>query len=189
MEHDFVFLNEKRINFKKLIKSFNKNQFINAVWFNYWENALTIDDYAPNDGTQKATYFGKEEKVKDVDLINTIRFSNRPCLYRTLSYKEWYEKYIKDFNTSKYVDVPFPENSHLGSNGVEETMIKVIREDVHTNDYVDIRYKWGLYLYGNIGDSPYVAHIDGSKNKFEGENKTIAEINGEEFLETYSWLL
>jgi hypothetical protein len=189
LEHDFVFLQKDRIDFNKLINCFDNHLFVNAVWFNFDKNIKQDWDYIKHDVDRNPSYFGKEEKINDLDLINTVRFSNRPCMYRVSKYKEWYERYIKEFYSSKYVDEPITEKIHQGSNGVEETMIKVIREDIFLNKYSDVRYNWGLYLYGKVGDEPYVAHVDATKKKFNQENRTIAEYNGEKFEKNYSWVL
>jgi hypothetical protein len=189
LEHDFVFLQKDRINFNGLINTFDNYSFVNAVWFNFEKNIKQDCDYFKHDIYLNPTYYGKEEKIKDFSLINTTRFSNRPCMYRVSKYKEWYKNYIENFYCSEYVAEPINEKIHQGSNGVEEIIINVIRKDVSINNYSDIRYKWGLYLYGNEGDEPYVAHIDGTKKKFNNENKTIAEYNGEWFEEVNLWVL
>ncbi len=189
LEYDWVFLEKDRVDFDGLIKCFNKYPFINSVWFNAYFNKKTLHEYAPNDINFKETYFGLEEKINDFQLTNTIRFLNSPSIHRTKKYRQWFNKYLNVFE-NKISDITPDEFGHYGSNGVEEVMIKHIRDLVHTNDYNEVRYNIGTYLYGKPGDRPITAHTDGTKKKYNNDlnkniqKKTTSEINGDYYIMT-----
>jgi hypothetical protein len=189
LEYDWVFLDKDTVDFEGLIKCFNKYQFVNSVWFNAYFNKKTLHEYAPNDINFKETYFGLEEKIEDFQLTNTIRFLNSPSIHRTKKYKQWFNKYIDVFE-NKVSDITPDENGHYGSNGLEEVMIKRIRDLVHANDYNEVRYYIGTYLYGKPGDGPITAHTDGTKRKFDNplnsqfKKKSLSEINGDYYILT-----
>lgn len=190
LEYDWVFLEKDRIDFKGLINCFEKYPFVNSVWFNAYFNNKTLHEYAPNDINFNETYFGLEEKIKDFNLTNTIRFLNSPSIHRTKQYLKWYSDYMDIFNGVINGNLP-DQQGHYGSNGVEEVMIKYIRDLVHENDYNDVRYQIGTYLYGKPGDSPITAHADGTKKKFDNplnsqfKKKSLSEINGDYYIMTH----
>ena len=67
--------------------------------------------------TNTTSKYGIDERVIELPLITTCRWSNNPVIFKTEKFKEWYFKYIKN----EYVN-----NVHQGSNNVEETMIRFI---------------------------------------------------------------
>jgi GR25 family glycosyltransferase involved in LPS biosynthesis len=171
LEHDWVFLKKDSIDFNKLIDVMNDYDFVNAVWFSKDDNRLRGFEIAI-DSHGIETPFTKENRINELDLVTTVRWSNNPAVFRTEKYKEWYEKYIHN---------PYVGTQNQKSHNVEEPMIKIYRELISQNKFEDIKDDWGTYLYGNIGDGPYVGHTDASK-RYQTTNKTMAEENGNEYI-------
>jgi GR25 family glycosyltransferase involved in LPS biosynthesis len=171
LEHDWVFLQKDNINFENLLNAFNNNNFINAVWFAKDDNIMRGFEIA-TDVENKTTPFEKESRVSEVDLVTTCRWSNNPVIFRTSKMKDWYYNIIKN----QYVGV-----SHQSCHNVEETMIPHYRKIISENKWVDIRDDWGTFLYGDIGEGPYVGHTDASR-RYQGQAKSQPEINGENYI-------
>lgn len=171
LEHDWVFLKKDDINFTNLVRAFNKHDFINAVWFAKDNNIMRGFEIT-RDIDDNSTPFEKEERVDEVDLITTIRFSNNPVMFRTSKMKEWYQNIIKN----QYVGVV-----HQSQQNVEETMIPHIRDIISKNKWEDVKDNWGTYLYGKLEEGPYVGHLDASK-RYQGVAKSGPEYNGEEYV-------
>jgi GR25 family glycosyltransferase involved in LPS biosynthesis len=174
LEHDWVFLDEVNINFDSLIKSFNKYDFMNAVWFSKDDNSFRGFEIS-TDADNNVTPFEREERISEIDLVTTCRWSNNPAIFRTSKMKEWYYDIIKN----EFVGV-----SHQSSHNVEETMIPYYRNIISENKWVDIRDNWGTFLYGNLGEGPYVGHTDASR-RYQGIAKSQPEINGEEYIKKH----
>jgi GR25 family glycosyltransferase involved in LPS biosynthesis len=171
LEHDWVFLEKENINFNKTINAFNNHDFINAVWFSKDDNNMRGFEIA-TDVENKVTPFEKETRVSDVDLITTCRWSNNPAIFRTSKMKDWYDNIINN----EYVGI-----SHQSCHNVEESMIPHYRKIISENRWNDIRDDWGTFLYGKIGEGPYVGHTDASK-RYQGQSKSQPEINGENYI-------
>lgn len=171
LEHDWVFLDKKSIDFDRLILAMKRHHFVNAVWFNKDDNKLRGFEIE-SDITNTVSKYGIDERVIELPLITTCRWSNNPVIFKTDKFKEWYYKFIKN----EYVN-----NVHQGCSNVEETMIRVYREEIKSNKWSDIFDNWGTYLYGNIGDGPFVGHTDASK-RYQIQNRTMAEDNGDKFM-------
>jgi hypothetical protein len=60
-------------------------------------------------------------------------------------------------------------------------MIKYYRDEIKKNNWFDVIDKWGTYLYGGVGDGPFVGHTDASK-RYQTINRTMAEDNGDDFI-------
>jgi hypothetical protein len=171
LEHDWVFLDKKNINFEKLLKAFNENNFINAVWFSKDENTMRGFEIE-TDVTNVSTPFEREIRVDEVDLVTTCRWSNNPVIFRATKMFDWFNNIIKN----EHVGV-----LHQSSHNVEETIIPYYRNIIKNNKWEDIRDDWGTFLYGNIGDGPYVGHTDASR-RYQGVSKSQPEINAENFI-------
>jgi GR25 family glycosyltransferase involved in LPS biosynthesis len=171
LEHDWVFLRKDNINFDKLLKAFNNHNFINAVWFAKDDNSMRGFEIA-TDVENKTTPFEKEDRVTEIDLVTTCRWSNNPVIFRTSKMNDWYHNIIKN----QYVGV-----SHQSCHNVEETMIPHYRKIISENKWIDIRDNWGTFLYGNVGEGPYVGHTDASR-RYQGHSKSQPEINGDEYI-------
>jgi hypothetical protein len=171
LEHDWVFLKKDSINFTNLVRAFNNHNFINAVWFAKDNNIMRGFEIA-RDIDDNSTPFEKEERVNEVDLITTIRFSNNPVMFRTDKMKEWYYEIIKN----QHVGI-----IHQSQQNVEETMIPHIRDVISKNRWEDVKDNWGSYLYGKLEEGPYVGHTDASK-RYQGAAKSGPEYNGEEYI-------
>jgi GR25 family glycosyltransferase involved in LPS biosynthesis len=171
LEHDWVFLNKTNIDFPSLLTAFNNHNFINAVWFSKDDNQMRGFEIA-DDITGKITPFELESRVNECNIITSCRWSNNPAIFRTTKMKEWFYNIIKNDHVGTV---------HQGCHNVEETMIPYYRNVIKENLWEDIKDEWGTYLYGNLGEGPYVGHTDASK-RYQGQNKSQPEINGEEYI-------
>ena len=68
-----------------------------------------------------------------------------------------------------------------GQHDVEEVMIPAYRDVISKSNWIDIRDNWGTYLYGNIGEGPYVGHTDASR-RYLTSARSQPEENGDEFI-------
>lgn len=171
LEHDWVFLKKDNIDFLNLMKAFNNHDFINAVWFSKDDNTMRSFEIT-RDISGIATPFGREDRVSEVNLVTTCRWSNNPAMFRLSKLKEWYYSTIKN----EYVGVV-----HQAQQNIEETMIPHYRDIVGKSKWLDIRDNWGTFLYGSLNEGPYVGHTDASK-RYQGTSKSGPEYNGEEYI-------
>jgi hypothetical protein len=171
LEHDWVFLENNHIDFTKVINGFDNHYFVNAVWFSKDDNAMRGFEIC-QDSSGKTTPFQKESRITECDLITTCRWSNNPVIFRTSKMKDWFRDYIKNEFVGKV-------NQRQGN--VEESMISEYRKQISKNLWDNIKDQWGTYLYGNLGEGPFVGHTDASK-RYQGHNKSEPEINGEEYM-------
>ena len=174
LEHDWIFLETEIIDFKGLLDTFNKYQFVHAVWFNKDDNQLKGFEIA-GDVEGNETPYGREKRIQDFDLTTTVRWSNNPSMFRTSKFREWYEKYI--FNEGIGIN-------HQGQYNVEDSMIREYRNLISQTKFDDIKDDWGTYLYGDVGTGPYVGHTDGSK-RYQTNIRTMAEDNADEYVKKY----
>lgn len=171
LEHDWIFINKNKINFKDLINCMNKYNFVNAVWFNKEDNIIRGFEIA-GDKNGFITPYEREQRIQEIKLTKTIRWSNNPAIFRTSKYKEWYDKFINN---------PTVGINHQGQHNVEENMIREYRRIISESNWEEIKDEWGTYLYGDVGDGFYVAHTDGSR-RYQESIKTIAEDIANEFI-------
>jgi hypothetical protein len=68
-----------------------------------------------------------------------------------------------------------------GPNNVEESLISEYRKQISQNEWEEIKDEWGTFLYGSIGEGPFVAHTDASK-RYQSTSKSQPEINGENYI-------
>lgn len=54
-----------------------------------------------------------------------------------------------------------PKDIRHGRDGVDTIIYRRYRADVHQLGLLDARMKWGVYIYGKIGDSKHAWHLDG----------------------------
>ena len=171
LEHDWIFLKNEEIDFHGLLDTFEKNNFVHAVWFNKDDNQLKGFEIA-GDVEGKETPYGKENRISDFELTTTVRWSNNPSMIRTSKYREWFDKYI---------DNEYIGKNHQGQYNVEDNMIKEYRDLISKTRFEDIRDDWGTYLYGAIGTGPYVGHTDGSR-RYQTSIRTMAEDTADEYV-------
>jgi hypothetical protein len=105
-------------------------------------------------------------------LITTCRWSNNPAIFRTSKIKEWFDQKIKNEHVN---------TAHQGCHNIEETMIPLYRKEILQTGWNNIKDNWGTFLYGDIGEGPYVAHTDASR-RYQGQSKSQPEINGEKYI-------
>jgi hypothetical protein len=144
---------------------------VHSVWLSKDDNILRGFEITEDiDGA--ITPFELESRVSEINLTTTCRWSNNPAVFRASKFKEWFETIIKNEHVGKV---------NQGPHNVEETMIPHYREQIKKFGWNNIRDNWGTYLYGNIGEGPYVGHTDASK-RYQGHNKSAPEINGENYI-------
>lgn len=172
LEHDAIFLNKNLIDFTKLYKTFQKYDFVHLVWFNTDDNQMRGFDLSV-DKNGNETPYGIEERITELDLVKTTKWSNRPMMLRVSKMKEWYDKYI---------DNPSIGVVHQGQSNIEESMIREYKRIISENNWNDIKDEWGTFYYGNIGEGPYCGHTDASR-RFQNELKTMAEDNANLYIQ------
>lgn len=171
LEHDWVFLDKEAIDYLNLLKVFDKYNFINAVWFSKDDNSVRAFEICDDiDGS--VTPFIRDPRIAEMPLITTCRWSNNPVIFRTSKMKEWFDQKIKN----QYLNT-----MHQGCHNIEETMIPLYRKEILDYGWDNIRNSWGTFLYGDIGDGPYVAHTDASQ-RYQTNNRTAAEDNAKLYM-------
>lgn len=161
LEHDWVFLQKNRVDFPALLKAFDTHSFINAVWFNKYDNSIR-DFEIETDGTGKVTPFDKEDRVAETDLITTCRWSNDPAVFRVDKFKEWI--------------------STRCDSSIEEDIIPQYRKHIASDSWESVRDQWGTFLYGKMNDAPYVGHTDASRKYLAPHMRNTPEINGDKWI-------
>lgn len=173
LEHDWVFL-QNNIDFLKTVEVFDNHSFVNAVWFSKDDNVMRGFEIS-RDIDNMDTPFAKEDRISELDLVTTCRWSNNPVIFRTSKMKEWYANIIKNDYVGK---------THQGQHNVEETMISTYREEISKNKWIDIRDNWGTFLYGSLGEGPFVGHTDASR-RYLTTSRSQPEINGDAYMEQH----
>jgi hypothetical protein len=84
----------------------------------------------------------------------------------------WFEEIVKKQTDGFIIN---------GLQSIEETLIYKYRKEISEHEWEEIRDNWGTFLYGNIGDGPFVAYTDGSK-KYQGSLESQSEINGKNYI-------
>lgn len=171
LEHDWVFLDKNSIDYRKLLDVFDRYNFVNAVWFSKDDNNIRGFEIC-EDNNGSMTPFSYESRVSEIPLITTCRWSNNPAIFRTSKMIEWFNKHINN----QYID-----SIHQGASNIEEAMIPKYRSEIQNFGWNNIKDNWGTYLYGNIGDGPFVAHTDASR-RYQGSSKSQPEINAENYI-------
>jgi GR25 family glycosyltransferase involved in LPS biosynthesis len=172
LEHDAIFLQKNMIDFNKLHNVFENYNFVNLVWFNTDDNQMRGFDLSV-DKNGSETPYGIEERITELDLVKTTKWSNRPMMLRVSKMKEWYDKYI---------DNPSIGVVHQGQSNIEESMIKEYKRIISENVWSDIKDDWGTFYYGKIGEGPYCGHTDASR-RFQDSLKTMAEDNANLYIQ------
>lgn len=136
VEHDWLFI--KNINFKYLIDKLDKYQNINylriisktPLKFRYNYDSRLVQD----------------KSINDIPLTKVWCYSGNPHIVRK-SFLENNINTINNFTTKKYSGKTY-----------EGAFTTAYRNDVKTMGYDDAHKKWGIYIYGYIGDPPYTLH-------------------------------
>ena len=172
LEHDAIFLQKNMIDFNKLHNVFENYNFVNLVWFNTDDNQMRgFDLSADKNGSE--TPYGIEERITELDLIKTTKWSSRPMMFRVSKMKEWYDKYI---------DNPTIGVVHQGQSNIEENMIREYKRIISENVWDEIKDDWGTFYYGKIGEGPYCGHTDASR-RYQESSKTMAEENANLYIQ------
>jgi hypothetical protein len=170
-EFDYVFLKKNTINFKKILEAFKNHKFINTVYFSGDDISVRGFDLC-TDKNGNNTPFELENRVSEVNLVTTARWSNRPAIHRLSKMQEWFEKYMRN----EHIGI-----IHQSCYNVEDAMIPAYQRTINENSWEDIKDDWGTYLYGNFGEGPFIGHTDSSK-RYQNEIKSILEINADKYV-------
>jgi GR25 family glycosyltransferase involved in LPS biosynthesis len=170
LEHDWVFMRKDNIDFKNIIQAFDNHSFINSVYLNKDDNQPRGFELC-RDIDNNCTPFELDTRVQEVPLTTTCRWSNNPCIHRTSKFTQWYNTHLDKVHN----------NVGHGQHDVEENMIPIYRDIISKSKWMDIRDDWGTYLYGNVGDGPYVAHTDASR-RYTTTARSQPEINGDAYI-------
>lgn len=171
LEHDWIFLDKRPIDFLSLKKAFDNHHFVNAVWFNKDDNQLKGFEIC-GDRLGNVTPYEQEHRVTECDLTKTIRWSNNPVMFRKSKMQEWFDKYIDNDSIGKI---------HQGQYNVEDNMIRVYRQTIEESVWEEIKDDWGTFLHGKPGDCELVGHTDGSR-RYQTSIRTMAEDNADEYV-------
>lgn len=160
-----------------MLKALSYN-FVNFIWFSKEDNIIRGPEVTSDIGNN-VTPFEKETRITECDLTTTCRFCNNPCIFKVSKMLELYN------------NVLLPRNPHFGKlpyrqYSVEETLISYIHEVIKNHRWHEVRDQICTFLYGNPGDGPYIAHLDGSKRYQSPERINMAEINGHRYLEKFN---
>lgn len=159
VEHDWIFTDH--IDISHLTSIMNKNNHINLIRFPSFEISGSGSSWIKNT---------VQEEYKGVQLTRNNAYSNHPHLVRTDVYNRWLRnmklsfknilKSVKDKEIIKrylkYKIVKDPSR-----NSAEHIFQSILTSQLNQYgfDYVSKRY--GLYIYGGIGDGPYIRHCGG----------------------------
>jgi hypothetical protein len=171
LEHDWIFLEKRPIDFVSLKRAFDNHNFVNAVWFNKDDNQLKGFEIC-GDRLGNVTPYEQEDRVTECDLTKTIRWSNNPVMFRKSKMQEWFDKYIDNDSIGKI---------HQGQYNVEDNMIRVYRQTIEESVWEEIKDDWGTFLHGKPGDCELVGHTDGSR-RYQTSIRTMAEDNADEYV-------
>ena len=171
LEHDWVFT--KLPDFESITKSLDNHNFVNCIKFKKIGNVKRqLNSTVDSDGNPLP--FQTDNRINEIKLIQACYWSNNPFVCKLDTMKEWSKNFIKENTIIKIKN----NKLKMGSNGIEEVMIKLFVNDLKINSWSKIKDKWGVYLYGDVGDEPIIAHTDGS-NRYKG----LPEKNGIEWIE------
>ncbi len=172
LEHDWIFMPNHGINFKSIYDCFEKYNFVNSVWFNKdWNHLKGYEIEWDKNGIQ--TPFEREERIQEIPLVTSIRWSNNPAIHRTSKLKEWFKKYIEN---------PYIGINHQGPHNIEETISRFYREEINNSIWDELKDSWGTFIFGDLNHPPCVAHTDASK-RYQEDHKSIAEENAIEYMD------
>lgn len=172
LEHDWVFL--KNPDFFSIIESMDKHEYVKYVAFKKLGN-IEKQLNALHDYKKERIPFVKDSRIKDLDLIQCCYWSNNPFICKTKVMNSWLKIFI-----TKEIEEKIKTNTlnRMGSRGVEQVMIRVFCEDVSKYPWSSIKDSWGVFIYGNVGMPPIIAHTDAS-NRYDG----LPEQLGKEWIE------
>ena len=143
-EHDWSLVEVPPI--KKIVKVMEKYKFINTIYFNKRPNLAL--KYPCGDFILE-----KENRIKEIPLLKTSKWSNNPNISRTSKWQNEWMKIVERAslnrnNPRKQVEPPlhYLYMSHIEELGFEEA-----------------HKLWGMFSYGELGKNKMVIHIDGSR--------------------------
>jgi len=162
LEHDWLIFDNVR--FETLLDTMDKNNSINYVRFYKYKN--------------KPRAWNKlleEKKYNNIVLTKASGYSNNPHVVRTNTYKNWIEMSRPGYNwfkIGKPTDYPQLLIEYLkivfGVNVIYDRIENIInmyyKYLIESEGFEKAHKQMGIYLYGGIGDGPFVTHIGGKTN-------------------------
>jgi len=144
LEHDWQLV--RSVNLLDIVDCMERNQRINAVYFNKRANLP-----GHNDGKLREILV-PETEYQSIPLLKTSRWTNNPGIIRT-------QKYVDEW-VPLFKDKPFIYPDKRNKQIEPFTHWKYI-EQIEKEGFEKAHRQWGTYIYGNLGDSPSVLHLDG----------------------------
>lgn len=160
IEHDWEFI--ERIDVSKLVDIMNSNKHINLIRF----PSFKIDN-SPGGGWIKGT---AEEYYNGIPLTRNNAYSNHPHLVRTGIYKQWLcnmRLTLKNILRSEMNPsiikryLRYTLKNDPSRNSAEHIFQSILLNRLDKLGFDHVSKKYGLYLYGGMGDGPSIMHRGG----------------------------
>jgi len=164
LEHDWLIFHN--VQFETLLDTMdNNNNNINYVRFNKFKNKPVGWDTIL-----------KEKNYNNIDLTKTSAYSNNPHVVRTNIYKNWIEMSRPGYNWFKIGKIPdYPQlfieylkvvsGINVIYDRIENVLDMYYKYLIESEGFEKAHKQMGIYLYGGIGDGPFIKHI-GGKNTY-----------------------
>lgn len=162
---DTILLKKDNINYLDIIDSVKKNDFINVIGFSDEELTSKISNLSI-DKNGEITPFISEDRISKIPLVVSARFPNKLCIIR----KSKLVSILKEF----YGSGVGLEKNYDYKKLVSDYNIK-LQKEINENLWGDIKDLYGIFTYGNIGDSPYTLELVYSNVEIEGGENHITD--------------
>ena len=140
IEHDWKF--NVKVPFEQIVSIMNKYNFIQYIGFNKRKNIRKLGDHI----------LKPEDRVKEINLLKTSRWSNNPYIARTDSWLNMWKPIIANSNI----------NMNKSHGQVERAPYLQYNDEIKMEGFNCAHKKWGIYIYGKMNDQPIVKHMDGN---------------------------
>jgi hypothetical protein len=165
LEHDWEIV--RPIDFKYIVETLHNHDEVNYIRLNKRQNTRYKDPYL--DSCNNYPYLCKSGK-----------FSNNPHFFDVKNYSTWIENSKFNYEIMKILLKRSHRNNMVNIGAIKNAILnKYIfgprPNDIHTTveDALDLKYRydikncgfefahadWGIYLYGQMGDGPYIQHL------------------------------
>lgn len=148
IEHDWEFL--KPIHLPKIIEAFETHSFINYIRFNKRGNTVFKKQMAS--GRMGGDLIMMPEKrVTSINLCATTQYSNNPHIERVDKLKDEWIPLVRDSSVH--------QGKNMGAGGFEHPIQEAAFDDAMLLGYPEFIDKWGLYIYGRLGEDACIRHF------------------------------
>jgi hypothetical protein len=137
-EHDWKI--NSPISIYKLIEVMDYYDTIKYVSMNKKTNIRGGGDYILEPATD----------IPEVDLLRSTRYSNNPHIARTDHWVNFFSEILKKAKK---------RNTHVSEIPIYSKYVR----DVKTLGFKEAHKKWGVFVYGKLGDPPTISHLNGKK--------------------------